>query len=143
MASRSESDLHPDLLERWHRMKAIMAAAGRQVFLTCTLRSPSEQDIEFAKGRTTPGRRVTNARAWESYHQPWVDEKSLAFDFAFRPEGNSTGVDWNGPWEFAGVVAEFVGLEWGGRWSRRPDRPHCQLTLGRTIAQLQTETGHV
>ena len=38
-------------------------------------------------------------------------------------------------WELCGVIAERVGLEWGGSWPNFKDMPHCQDTGGLTIAQ--------
>ena len=140
MASRDPNDLHPPTRAKWFRMKRICEAAGVRVFLTATLRLPAEQQETYRQGRDKPGRVVTNAQAWESWHQPWVEGKALAFDIAFRPEHDPTGVTWDGPWEFVGTVGEFVGLKWGGRWNH-PDRPHFEDSNGRTLATLRQAHG--
>lgn len=142
MASRDPNDLAPQTRKKWERMRTICAAAGVDVFLTDVLRPPEEQQELYEQGREAPGPILTHAEAWESWHQPWEDGKALAFDLAFRPAGNPRGVTWKGPWEFVGAVGEFVGLEWGGRWSSFPDRPHFQDSRGMTLAELRRETGH-
>lgn len=141
MASRDPNDLAPATREKWFRMEKILHAAGVHAFLTTTLRPPAEQQTLYGIGRFgNPGRRVTNAQAWESWHQPWIEGKALAFDLAFRPEGNPQGATWDGPWELVGAVGEFVGLRWGGRW-RTPDRPHFEDSAGLSLAALQQEHG--
>jgi len=141
MASRDPHDLAPEALSRWLRMERILSVAGVDAFLTTTLRSPEEQQALYEQGRSVPGPRVTNARAWESWHQPWMHGKALAFDIAFRPAGRTTGATWSGPWDFVGAVGVFVGLEWGGNWTWFKDRPHFQYTGGWTLAELRRETG--
>lgn len=87
-----------------------------QPFLTCTYRSPEEQDILYAQGRTKPGQVVTWVSGGYSLHQ-----HRLAADVAFRE------VLYSRPelFEMLGVLAEGVGLVWGGRFSP-PDMPHIQ-----------------
>lgn len=43
--------------------------AGLTPYIYCAYRSPEEQDRLYAIGRSTPGRKVTNAHAWQSFHQ--------------------------------------------------------------------------
>lgn len=128
------------LVAQWYQLREFCRVLGINIFLTCTLRSPEEQDELYAQGRTKPGPIVTWVRAWGSWHQPWADGKALAFDIAFRPEGDPTGATWEGPWEVVGALAEWLGLEWGGRW-KTPDRPHFQNRLNRTLAEWRREAG--
>jgi peptidoglycan L-alanyl-D-glutamate endopeptidase CwlK len=73
---------------------------------------------------------VTNAKGGESLHNYGV-----AVDFTFVQYGyNAT----EQMWQSLGHVAESKGFEWGGRWTSFPDRPHCQLMLGYTLADFKT-----
>ena len=93
-----------------------------QPFLTCTHRSNEEQDRLYAKGRTAPGPKVTNAKAGQSKHN---FTPSTAFDIAFKTKDG--GLDWS-PYlfeDFAKIV-EPMGVMWGGRWGSFVDRPHFE-----------------
>jgi peptidoglycan LD-endopeptidase CwlK len=109
------------------------------------LRTIDEQNALYAKGRTTPGPRVTNAVGGKSYHN-----YGLAVDFAllYDKDGNGTfetlswdtlkdfdkdsKPDWNE------VVKIFLdaGYEWGGNWRTFKDLPHVQKTFGLTWKTL-------
>lgn len=73
-------------------------------------RSPERQNMLAAKGA-----HVTQAKAWQSYHQ-----YGLAADCAFMRAGKLV-ISERDPWamrgyELFGQVAEQIGLTWGGRW---------------------------
>ena len=73
-------------------------------------RSPERQTMLAAKGS-----HVTQAKAWQSYHQ-----YGLAADCAFVRSGKLV-ISEKDPWaqrgyELYGQVAEQFGLTWGGRW---------------------------
>lgn len=73
-------------------------------------RSPERQDMLAARGS-----HVTQAKAWQSYHQ-----YGLAADCAFVRAGRLV-ISEKDPWAqrgyaLYGEVAEQVGLTWGGRW---------------------------
>jgi peptidoglycan LD-endopeptidase CwlK len=83
-------------------------------------RSPERQN-ELAK----MGSNVTNAAAWQSYHQ-----YGLAGDSAFMRNGKLV-ISERDPWamkgyELYGQVAQRVGLTWGGRW-QNADLGHVEL----------------
>jgi len=99
------------------------------VKLTCGYRSIEEQNRLYARGRTTPGRIVTNARGGCSWHN-----FGLAADYVFLVNGK---VSWDGPWEKFGRIARECGLEWGGDWKRFRDRPHVQWRKGRTLRGMR------
>lgn len=154
--SRHINDLHPLVAKKAGHLIAACQVLGCPIFLTDTLRQPDAQDLLFAQGRSTPGRIVTSAEAWESWHQPWVQDavsglwKALAFDIGFRPPDDPEtperedhhGVSWDGPWDLVGPMGEHLGLEWGGRWKgKKRDRPHFQDPLGRTLAYYRAERG--
>src|SRR5690349_5519581 len=83
-SSRNAADLHPELARRWllaSRAYNTANASGPQVFLTQTYRSPDDQAADYAKGRTAPGKVVTNAKPGQSLHNYYP---ALAFDVAFK-----------------------------------------------------------
>lgn len=107
------------------------AKAGIDVIITSTYRDAESQNALYALGRTLPGKKVTSVRGGDSFHN-----HRRAFDFVPIVNGKAVWDD-NATWERCGAIAEKVGLEWGGRWSKFPDKPHCQDTGGLTIAQLK------
>jgi len=104
-------------------------------------RSPERQQELFEQGRTTPGNIVTNAKAWESWHQ-----YGLAFDVA--PVDPTTGrwPWWEAPnqiWSQIGFIGQNLGLTWGASFG---DRPHFEYHPGLTLNEVKRfflETGEV
>jgi len=145
-------DLEPVTREKCLDFQEAMAARGRPVRITHTLRTDDEQNYQFAKGRTIRsdvpcthasgprpvgtcaqhplGAIVTNARAGESAHNQIVDGKACAFDFCF--DGKTTRQCYppssDPGWALAGEVGEALGLSWGGPRGAGDtftfDRPH-------------------
>jgi peptidoglycan LD-endopeptidase CwlK len=71
-------------------------------------RSPQRQTYLYGQGRSRPGKIITNAEPWTSYHQ-----FGLAADFAFLVDGKWAW-DINGferAWKHLQEVGEFYGLE--------------------------------
>lgn len=105
-----------------------------------SFRSFEEQDGLYAKGRTRPGQRVTNARGGESFHNYGV-----ASDIAFYNE--SGGITWPEQGDYAklwtryGEHAKKQGLSWGGDWQSIKDRPHVEYHPGVTSAS-QLKAAH-
>lgn len=84
------------------------------------LRTYAEQDALFAKGRTAPGPKVTNAKGGESNHN-----FGIAFDV-----GVFRGKDYlseSPAYDAVGAIGLEIGLEWGGNWHTIVDKPHFQL----------------
>lgn len=129
--SRSLSDLHPQVKSKAEAFLAACAAQGIEVLITSTYRDAESQNALYAQGRTTPGVRVTNAKAGQSWHN-W----RCAFDFVPLVNGKA---QWNDlkTFERCGAIAESVGLEWAGRWQRFKEMAHCQYTGGLTLADFQ------
>lgn len=103
-------------------MIADLAAQGTVVEVVQGLRTFAEQDALYAKGRTSAGAIVTQARGGESNHN-----FGLAVDLC--PFTNDKP-DWNAPmgvWAAIGAAAAARGLEWGGQWKKFLDKPHVQL----------------
>jgi peptidoglycan L-alanyl-D-glutamate endopeptidase CwlK len=89
-------------------------------------RSPERQNALAAAGPN-----VTNARAFQSYHQ-----FGLAADCAFLRDGKLV-ISERDPWvmrgyQFYGAAAEAAGLTWGGRWTMM-DFGHAELRVPGTV----------
>lgn len=107
-----------------------MAAHGLTVLFISGTRSYAEQAALYAKGRTKPGPKVTNARAGFSRHNFGVAVDVGVFEGGkYLTESPAYG--WLGP------IGEACGLEWGGRWKTMPDRPHYEYPTGLTLAQMR------
>jgi peptidoglycan LD-endopeptidase CwlK len=125
MASRDKNDLTEDVRVMWEKSEQDWRETypdRPQPFLTATYRSNAEQAKLYAQGRTTPGKKVTNAKPGQSNHNKFP---SPAFDIAFKKADGS--VDWSEKLfsDFA-VLAKANGLQWGGDWKRTKDTPHFE-----------------
>lgn len=131
--SRDLLDLLPHVADKAHAFIDACEEQGIDVLITSTYRDGESQAALYAKGRTAPGPRVTNAKPGTSYHNHRV-----AFDFVPIVDGKAV---WNDDhlWAQCGMIGEKVGLEWGGGWQGFQDKPHMQDTGGKTIAQLLAE----
>jgi peptidoglycan L-alanyl-D-glutamate endopeptidase CwlK len=129
--SRKLEDLLPKVAELARHFISSCSKEDIDLLITSTYRDKECQAALYAKGRTAPGRIVTNARPGYSYHN-WC----VAFDFVPIVHGKPA---WNdaGLFERCGVIAESCGLEWAGRWKRFREMAHCQYTGGLTLAELQ------
>lgn len=106
-------------------------AEGIAVKVICGTRSNAEQAALYAKGRTAPGPKVTNAKPGYSWHNFGV-----AWDFVvFDPDGQPL---WDSPlMDRCGKIGEDLGLQWGGRWKGFVDKAHLQLKLGISLAEAR------
>ena len=129
--SRSLIDLNPKVAAMCSEFINRCKAAGIEVLITSTYRDEESQNALYAQGRTMPGKKVTNAKAGQSFHN-W----KVAFDFVPILNGKAM---WNDDalFEKCGVIAEGVGLEWAGRWKTFKEYPHCQFTGGLSLADFQ------
>jgi len=100
--------------------KAIAAKVGCDIKIISGTRSYMEQDALYARGRTTPGKKITNAPAGHSNHN-----FSIAFDIGvFR---GKEYCDEHPLYRELGTLGKSLGLEWGGDWKSIVDEPHYQL----------------
>lgn len=94
-------------------------------------RTYEEQDVLYARGRTKPGPRVTNARAGYSWHNFGVAwDVGLFRDREYLEESPL--------YRECGAIGRAHGLEWGGDWVRFPDPPHFQIKTGLTLAEMRS-----
>ena len=107
------------------------------VRFTHTLRTFKEQAEIYAKGRTAPGKIVSNARPGRSWHN-----YGMAVDIVLLVGGGAlwdikTDFDGDGrpDWIEAVQVFKEYGWEAGIDW-KFSDPPHFQKTLGNTIDQM-------
>lgn len=129
--SRNINDLKPKVAAMCSEFINRCKTEGIDVIITSTFRDGAAQDKLYAQGRTEPGKKVTNAKAGQSYHN-W----RVAFDFVPVVNGKAM---WNDAVLFikCGEIAESVGLEWAGRWKKFNETAHCQYTGGLTLADFQ------
>lgn len=112
--------------------------ASRLLVVFKIMKEQHGYDMVIIEGYRTPqrqvmlaslGAHVTNASAFQSYHQ-----FGLAADSAFMRDGRLVITE-RDPWamrgyQLFGEVAESVGLHWGGRWRMR-DFGHVELRRAR------------
>lgn len=145
--SRKITDLHPKVAVMAAEFVQQCAAVGIDVIITSTYRDNEAQAALYAQGRTAPGKKITNARPGQSWHN-W----KLAFDFVPLRYGKpvwgtaGNGIDENPAdddkddlelWLRCAMIAESIGLEWAGRWKSFKEFAHCQYTGGLTLEDLQ------
>ena len=104
------------------------ALTGRAtVRITQGLRTYAEQDALYKQGRTTAGKKVTNAKAGQSVHN-----YGFAIDICLIIDGKvaswETTKDWDNDkiadwYECVKIFAKH-GWEWGGNWKTFKDLPH-------------------
>lgn len=120
------ADRRWDLLDADFRQRLLLAYRlmrdehGYDMVLIEGYRSP-ERQTQLA----SMGTQVTNAAAWQSYHQ-----YGLAADSAFMRLGKLV-ISERDPWaakgyQLYGEVAQSVGLTWGGHW-QNADLGHVEL----------------
>ncbi len=124
--------LEPKFRKKVKKMLVKAQKEGIELRVTSAYRDCKEQNALYAKGRTKPGKVVTNAKCGKSSH----NYKKAVDVVEFR---NGKALWTNPNWNRIGEIGESVGLEWGGRWTSFKDRPHFQDLGGRTVASLYKE----
>ena len=123
---------HPAVRDELRKIIAECDSAlnGRaKIRITQGLRSFDEQAKLYAQGRTTPGKKVTNAAAGQSIHNYGlavdiclvIDGKDVSWDTA-KDWDNDGVADW---YECVRVFAKY-GWDWGGNWKTFKDLPHFE-----------------
>ena len=142
---RDVTQLHPRLQEKFKLLQKKCAQKGIKIRATECLRTAKEQDALYAKGRTAPGPKVTNASGKDakSMHQ-WGVAVDIVIDMDADKDGD---VDIRDLYNVkllnvVGKIGESIGLEWGGSWKSIVDKPHFQLPdWGSTPAKLKAKYG--
>lgn len=135
---RNKTALHPLLQQKITELEKLCEKNGLKIGIGECLRTVEEQDALYAQGRTTPGKRVTNARGstYSSQHQ-W----GIAFDF-YRNDGTGTFNETGDFFTRVGSLAKTLGLGWGGDWKSPVDKPHLYLPdWGSTATKLRQQYG--
>jgi peptidoglycan LD-endopeptidase CwlK len=138
--ARSEARIMTLQPNAQRKVREFLAAAQALPFTYKILsgtRTYSEQDELFAKGRTAPGPRVTNAGGGESNHN-----FGIAWDVGIFSGGKyltGANAEENQAYIDLGnhILASVAGLEWGGNWQGFVDRPHYQLDTRQTVATVR------
>jgi len=135
MPSRDLYDLHPTVRAKATAHLMACEAKGIDLLVTCTYRSIDEQNALYAQGRTAPGKKVTNAKGGQSFHN-----YHLAYDVVplrnGKPVWSTTGEDGK-LWQRVGELGEGAGLEWAGRWIKFREWAHFQYTGGKPLSYFQ------
>jgi|SRR5579859_1563759 len=120
--------VHPDLVTKVEQLAVAMAAIGFPMIVTAGVRTVAEQQALYAQGRTKPGEIVTedDGITHRSNHQVHEDNFGHAVDCAFLVNGEPTW-DPKQPWNIYGILAQKLGLRWGGTWTTPHDLPHVEL----------------
>lgn len=132
--SRNIDDLNSHVAKLCREFIAKCKADGIDVLITSTYRDAESQNALYAQGRTKPGKRVTNAKAGQSYHN-----YRCAFDFVPIVHGKAQWQD-IATFKRCGEIGKALGLEYAGDWVRFKEYAHLQWTGGLTLAQLRA--GH-
>ena len=122
--------LHPKVRDEATKIiqECDIALSGKaKVRITQGLRTFAEQEKLYNQGRTTPGKKVTNAKAGQSIHNYGfaidicliIDGKTASWDTA-KDWDNDKIADW---YEAVKIFAKH-GWEWGGNWKTFKDLPH-------------------
>lgn len=130
--------LHPLLRSKATEFIIKAKNLGYELRITSSLRTWAEQTKLYNQGRTTSGNIVTNAKAGESYHN-----YGLAFDVVPIENGQ---INWNSKnWDKIGAIGKSVGFFWGGDFKTIIDKPHFQMTFGKStdyLKKLYLQTGN-
>ena len=142
---RDVTQLHPRLQEKFELLQKKCAQKGITIRATECLRTAKEQDALYAKGRTAPGPKVTNASGKDakSMHQ-WGVAVDIVIDMDTDKDGDIDIRDLYNVklLNVVGKIGESIGLEWGGSWKSIVDKPHFQLPdWGSTPAKLKAKYG--
>ena len=131
-------NVHPDLVKV---MTEAIKNSPVDFTIVCGLRTTKEQQELYAKGRTKPGPKVTNADGIKnlSNHQDEADGKKDGYGSAvdlypyFDGQVQINHKDTIPKLKIIGKHIEDtakklgINIEWGGRWIKLVDYPHFQL----------------
>lgn len=115
--------LHPKIrCKAYDLINKVEEDLGIKLIVAQGLRTIAEQNALYAKGRTSGGKKVTNARGGYSYHN-----FGLALDVVELKNGK---LNYDLEWNKIGMIGISLGFEWGGLWTTILDRPHFEMIFG-------------
>lgn len=131
--------LHPKLIKEAGDILIECEKVSVGIRITSAFRTPEEQNALYAIGRTKPGRVVTNAQKWQSFHN-----YGLAVDICLYHKDGSISysltedLDLDGQSDWMEVVKIFKakGWEWAGDWKIFRETPHFQKSFNWTYQGL-------
>ncbi len=135
IASRKVEDLNPIVQHMCAAHVTACIQAGIELLITCTYRDNEEQDHLYAIGRTLPGKKVTNARGGQSFHNYRLAYDVVPMRFG-KPVWGTTGEDGK-LWAKVGELGQQCGLEWAGNWKTFKEYPHFQFRDGHPLSYFQ------
>lgn len=99
--------------------------AGPRPFVVQGFRTFEEQKANYAKGRTTPGPKVTNKLPGHSKHE---QDPAQAIDIGFLDENGEPDYSPKNYQQFYEFWKEHSPtIVWGGTWKTLVDRPHFEV----------------
>lgn len=145
--NRNKIDLaHPELRDELESLiediNENILTGSAKVRITHSLRTWKEQDDLYEQGRSKPGKKVTNARGGDSFHN-----YGLAVDICLIINGVQASWDVKKDWDtdkqsdWMEVVKAFKdkGWKWGGDWVKFKDMPHFEKTFNKTVKELKAK----
>ncbi len=116
--------LHPQMIQRYTQIDSLLDANGVFIRLTDGLRTFAQQAADYARGRTTPGNRITDAPPGHSWHQ-----YGMAFDCCVLLNGgvdyDITTPQWKKIYALAPTCGLFCGINFPA--GMKGDDDHFQL----------------
>jgi peptidoglycan LD-endopeptidase CwlK len=126
------ANLNPIVAQKARKLIASAYNKGIKIIITQGYRSIEEQNRLYEQGRSKPGKKVTNAKGGQSYHN-----FGLAFDIAVLNEKGAADYSNISAYKAVGQLGKELDLEWGGDWTSLKDYPHFQDTFGLSLAELR------
>jgi len=128
MPSKEITDLTPFLQRVFFNFRAwVKRVLHKDIVLVCAYRNVEEQQSEYAKGRTRPGKRTTNCDGVKNKSNHNY-RPSRAFDFSFMVKGK---LIWDKKWYdscwlFFRQAKLTEKVRWGRNWKNFKDYPHIE-----------------
>lgn len=122
------------------RAKATAATFGCEYVMISGHRSWEEQDVLYARGRTVPGDKITNAKGGQSNHNFGIAADFAVFQGKIYLDGgtNQQAALARRVHAACAVHARKLGMDWGGDWRNLKDEPHFEIHTGLTLAQKRS-----
>lgn len=131
-----QSKLYPKFLELVKLLLTNCEKRGYVFFAISGYRSPEEQSKLYSIGRSSAGKIVTNAKAYESYHNFGL-AVDLCHDLDHKKE-NGLQPSWDmKAYKVLQEEAKKLGLTSGLDFKSFPEGPHIQLTTSLSLVKMK------